>query len=72
MAAKRVLIAPLWNWNKIRTFYVAFLVGSNRTFMELKSRALKPFFGGADCSNRTFMELKCQDQERNLQLLVWF
>ena len=33
-------------------------MGSNRTFMELKSRKYRQIGVAVECSNRTFMELK--------------
>ena len=53
-----VLIVPLWNWNKdeYKGYYV--VVGSNRTFMELKYLAEGEYIAENTCSNRTFMELK--------------
>ena len=35
-AAIYVLIAPLWNWNILAAPAAGNIVGSNRTFMELK------------------------------------
>ena len=35
-----VLIAPLWNWNRLRHWYHWGCPRSNRTFMELKYRAI--------------------------------
>ena len=31
-----VLIAPLWNWNELKSDNMNQFLGSNRTFMELK------------------------------------
>ena len=53
-----VLIAPLWNWNVGTGAPPFWVVGSNRTFMELKFAhvAIERFLNAR--SNRTFMELK--------------
>ena len=32
----KVLIAPLWNWNMRKLFFLYEVFSSNRTFMELK------------------------------------
>ena len=38
--------------------YILDLMGSNRTFMELKYTHVPALLESAGCSNRTFMELK--------------
>ena len=53
-----VLIVPLWNWNLDSTVKASAKVGSNRTFMELKSHLRASELVAPVCSNRTFMELK--------------
>ena len=54
-----VLIVPLWNWNVYEITPNVKILGSNRTFMELKSTWLCWVWSWFSCSNRTFMELKC-------------
>ena len=54
----RVLIVPLWNWNRLPPRDSLGHRCSNRTFMELKQANQKSSERTKDCSNRTFMELK--------------
>ena len=55
---RKVLIAPLWNWNRQRHSKPWQSLCSNRTFMELKLRGNTDIDIVDYCSNRTFMELK--------------
>ena len=43
---------------RIRKSTGASIIGSNRTFMELKFETVKAIMYDAESSNRTFMELK--------------
>ena len=54
----RVLIVPLWNWNRLSSLTAARMVRFNRTFMELKLLGRKEITDISNSFNRTFMELK--------------
>ena len=61
---RKVLIEPLWNWNKEKTVNDNVESSLNRTFMELKHVYLAACDLRITCLNRTFMELK-QDKDGN-------
>ena len=54
----RVLIEPLWNWNRLLRGPATFGNRINRTFMELKLGYAVYDDGRKLSINRTFMELK--------------
>ena len=60
----RVLIVPLWNWNKSGYFQGTDTSRFNRTFMELKYGSLAAASSVNPGFNRTFMELKSNSGER--------
>ena len=66
----KVSIEPLWNWNDVAPYIVAFTVGINRTFMELKLYLLLPEKVVEVGINRTFMELKPRCARRVRQSLA--
>ena len=55
-----VLIEPLWNWNRVRSWAWRWMACLNRTFVELKLSCTVSGGGGSVSLNRTFVELKPQ------------